>query len=352
MHELRTEGWRSVADAVIFRPVARRDEKEASKRRQDRQKTCKGEAHMNDATTTIKSDEEALMSETQVAAGLRLRAGRVEDAETLGSICYEAFKTIAHQHNFPPDFPSPEIAVGLIASLLTRDDIYSVVAEADGRVVGSNFLWENGAIAGVGPITIDPAAQNAAVGRRLMEDVLRRAQERNFAGVRLVQAAYHNRSLSLYTKLGFDAREPLSNLQGPAIEEQIPGYAVRPATEEDVDSCNELSLKVHGHHRGPELLGAIKQGTAAVVEHAGRISGYTTGVGFFGHTVGETNEDLKALIGAAPEFAGLGFLLPTRNGEVLRWCLERGLRIVQPLSLMSVGLYNEPRGAFMPSILY
>jgi len=240
----------------------------------------------------------------------------------------------------------------LVASLLSRGDIYSVVAEVDGRVVGSNFLWENGAIAGVGPITIDPSAQNVAVGRRLMEEVLRRAKERNFAGVRLVQAAYHNRSLSLYTKLGFDVREPLSNLQGPAIEQQIPGYAVRSATEEDLDACNKMSLKVHGHHRGPELLEAISQGTANVVEHDGRITGYTTAVGFFGHTVGESNEDLKALIGAAPEFPGPGFLLPTRNGELLRWCLERGLRIVQPMTLMSVGLYNEPAGAFMPSVLY
>ena len=292
------------------------------------------------------------MSETQVAAGLRLRAGTVEDAETLGLICYEAFKAIADQHNFPPDFPSPEVAVGLMASLLPRGDVYSVVAEVDGRVVGSNFLWESGAIAGVGPITIDPFAQNAAVGRGLMEAVLRRAEERNIAGVRLVQAAYHNRSLSLYTKLGFDAREPLSNLQGPAIDEQIPGYDVRSATEEDLDACNELSLKVHGHHRGAELLEAIRQGTASVVEHGGRITGYTTTIGFFGHTVGESNEDLKALIGAAPGFPGPGFLLPTRNGEVLRWCLERGLRIVQPLTLMSVGLYNEPAGAFMPSVLY
>jgi GNAT superfamily N-acetyltransferase len=157
------------------------------------------------------------LSETQ-AEGLRLRDGRFEDAETCGSICYGAFKAIAYQHNFTSDFPSPEIAIGLVASLLSRGDIYSVVAEVDGRVVGSNFLWENGAIAGVGPITIDPSAQNVAIGRRLMEEVLRRAKERNFAGVRLVQAAYHNRSLSLYTKLGFDVREPLSNLQGPPIE--------------------------------------------------------------------------------------------------------------------------------------
>ncbi len=307
---------------------------------------------MNDATITIRSDKEASANETQARTGLTLRAGRLEDAENGGSICYEAFKAIANQHNFPPDFPSSEVAAGLVASLLSRSYIYSVVAEADGRVVGSNFLWENGVIAGVGPITIDPAAQNVAVGRRLMEDVLRRAQEFGTAGVRLVQATYHNRSLSLYTKLGFDTCEPLSNLQGEALEQEIPGYAVRPATEEDLDACNRLCLKVHGHDRGPELLEAIGQGTATVVEHGGRITGYTTTVGFFGHTVGESNEDLKTLIGAAPSFPGPGFLLPTRNGEVLRWCLERGLRIVQPMTLMSVGLYNEPAGAFMPSVLF
>ena len=284
--------------------------------------------------------------------GLTLRAGRLEDADACGSICYEAFKAIADQHNFPPDFPSPEVSSGLITSLLRRGDIYSVVAEVDRRVVGSNFLWENGAIGGVGPITVDLATQNVAVGRRLMEDILRRARERRIAGVRLVQAAYHNRTLALYTKVGFDTREPLSNLQGKAIEQKIPGYAIRSATEGDLEACNELCLKVHGHDRGAELLEAVRQGTATVVEHDGRISGYTTLVGFFGHTVGESNEDLKALIGAAPAFPGPGFLLPTRNSEVLRWCLEQGLRIGQPLSLMSLGLYNEPRGAFMPSILY
>jgi GNAT superfamily N-acetyltransferase len=295
--------------------------------------------------------KEASVSEI-LATGLVLRAGRSEDAETCGSICYEAFKAIADEHNFPPDFPSPEVSGGVLTSLLSRGDIYRVVAEVDGRVVGSNFLWENGTIAGVGPITIDPSAQNVAVGRRLMEAVLQRARERGVVGVRLVQAAYHNRSLALYTKLGFDTREPLSNLQGEAIEQQIPGYAVRSATEEDLDACNKVCLKVHGHDRGPELLEAITQGSANVVEHDERISGYTTLVGFFGHTVGESNEDLKALIGAAESFPGPGFLLPTRNSEMLRWCLERGLRIVQPMTLMSLGLYNEPRGTFMPSVLF
>lgn len=283
---------------------------------------------------------------------VNLRAGKPEDVEACGSICYEAFTAIADKHNFPHDFPAPEVAVDFLSQLFSRSDIYSVVAEADGRVVGSNFLWENSVVAGVGPITVDPGVQNVAVGRALMEAVLRRAQERGFAGVRLVQAAYHNRSLSLYTKLGFDTREPLSVIQGPAMGLQIEGYEVRPAIEEDLSACQGLCLKVHGHDRAMELLDAIKQGIATVVEHDGRLTGYATMIGFFGHAVGESDEDLKALIGAATSFPGPGFLLPTRNSDLLRWCLKNGLQIVQPMTLMSLGLYSEPAGAFLPSVVY
>jgi hypothetical protein len=100
------------------------------------------------------------------------------------------------------------------------------------------------------------------------------------------------------------------------------------------------------------LKDAIAKGTATVVERDGRVTGYATVIGFFGHALGESNEDLKALIGAATEFAGPGFLLPTRNTELFQWCLEQGIRVTQPMTLMSKGFYNEPAGAFLPSILY
>jgi hypothetical protein len=179
-----------------------------------------------------------------------------------------------------------------------------------------------------------------------------RVAKRRFPGVRLIQSAYHNRSLSLYTKLGFVTREPLATMQGTPLGVEIPGYRVHSAVESDLQGCNHLCFKVHGHDRGGELLDAIKEGTAAVVEHNDRITGYATVVAFFGHAVGETNEDLKALIGAAMSFPGPGFLLPTRNRELFSWCLENGLRLVQPMTLMSVGLYNKPSGAFLPSVLY
>jgi hypothetical protein len=185
-----------------------------------------------------------------------------------------------------------------------------------------------------------------------MMHVLDREAARRTAGVRLVQAAFHNRSLSLYTKLGFDPREALSCVQGAPIAARVPGYDVRPATPHDVDACNAICERVHGLARDGELRDAVAHGAATVVEHGGRITGYATMVAFFGHAVAETNNDLEALIANAPVFGGPGFLVPTRNAELLRWCLTHGLRITQPMTLMSIGLYNEPRGAYLPSIAY
>jgi hypothetical protein len=236
--------------------------------------------------------------------------------------------------------------------MFSHPGFYCVVAESSGQILGSNCLDERSAIAGVGPITIDPMTQNKGVGRALMEAVLARSAERGFKGARLLQAAFHNRSLSLYTKLGFDTREPISAMQGPPIKVATPGYNVRPARMSDLDKCNGVCQRVHGHDRNGEVRDAIGQGSVVVAERDGRIVAYSTLIGFFGHTVGENNADVQALIANADAFAGPGILVPTRNAGLFRWCLENRLRVVQPLTLMTVGFYNEPAGAFLPSILY
>lgn len=291
------------------------------------------------------------MQTTRPILEITLRPGKPEDAPSCGRIAYEGFKTIADEHNFPPDLPTLEYAVGMLSMLLSLPHVHTVVAEADGRIVGSNFLWEDRGLGGIGPITVDPACQNGSVGRQMMEHVLQIARTKGLLGVRLVQAGYHRRSLALYTKLGFDTREPLAVLQG-AVRARVPGYTVRPAQEGDLHACNHLCRRIHGHERAGELGVALSQGSANVVEHGGGIVGYSTGIGFFSHAIAENNTGLKALIGAAEEVAGPGLLLPMRNGALFRWCLENGMRVVYTATLMSMGLYNEPSGTFLPSILY
>jgi predicted N-acetyltransferase YhbS len=292
------------------------------------------------------------MSKPLPSDAVRIRRANPEDAKTCGRICYDAFTTINQQHNFPPELPSPEAAVSALGRLFSHPGFFCVVGELDGRIVGSNCLDERSTIAGIGPITIETRVQNRSIGRVLMQAVMDRANARAFPGVRLLQATFHNRSLSLYTKLGFDPRELMVVMNGRPIKQKIAGCTVRPATEADLQTANRLCEAVHGHNRSGELVDALQQGTAVVVERQGQLTGYASGYGYVAHAVGESNQDLKALIAGITEFPYPGIIVPTKNADLFRWCLANNLRVVQPMTLMTIGLYNEPRGAYLPSVLY
>ena len=269
----------------------------------------------------------------QNSADVTIRVATADDAAIAGKICFDAFTAISTAHNFPPDLPAVEAGIGVLSALFSTPGFYCVVAEVGGRLVGSNCLDERAIIHGLGPITIDPSAQNLGVGRKLMHAVLDRSKERGAAGVRLVQAAFHNRSLSLYASLGFDIREPLSCMQGRTQQRSVAGCTVRKAESADLEHCNALSHRVHGFDRGADLAHAIEQGTAKVVERGGNITGYATDLAFFAHATAQSNQDLQALIASAEVFGGPGILVPSRNAELFRWCLSNGLRVTQPMTL-------------------
>lgn len=283
---------------------------------------------------------------------ITLRPAVAADADTCGDILYRAFKSLADHHRFPPDFPSREVGVAVVSELVADPGFYGIVAEDNGRPVGSNFADRRSPVIGVGPISVEPETQNRGIGRALMQGLVDHFTALDAPGIRLLQTAYHNRSLCLYTSIGFQARQPISVMHGAPLNLQLPGHDVRPAAPADVPECNRLARQIHGFDRDRELREAIAGNTATMVEHLGRVSGYATGIGFRGHAVAATNQDLMALIGAAPGFARPGFLLPTGNHEVLTWCLGRKLRLVMQMTLMTIGLYHEPAGAWLPSILY
>ncbi len=293
-----------------------------------------------------------LETSQQIATGVTVREATAADADSCGRVFYDAFESIATRHRHPIEPSSREFTRFMVGNMLANDGFAGLVAERDGALLGSAFVDERGVIAGIGPVTVDPAAQDDGIGRVLMEAALRRERERGAVGIRLVQTAYHYRSLALYAKLAFAVREPLSVLQGTPPALSIPGLGVRPAGEQDLDSCNQLCARVHGHDRHGELRDAIAAGSAHVVEHSAGICGYATGFGYGWHAVAETNEHLIALLASAQMLMGLGILVPSRNTELLHWCLTHGLRIVQQSTLMTIGLYNEPSGAWLPSIAY
>jgi GNAT superfamily N-acetyltransferase len=280
-----------------------------------------------------------------------LREFEAGDAEACARICFEAFGAIHDQHRFPRDFPALEMATQMFGALTSDPSIWGVVAEVDGRVVGSNFLYEGDPIAGVGPISVDPAFQRG-VGRRLMEAVIERG--RKAPGIRLVQDAFNMRSLSLYTSLGFDVKEPLAVVSGNPRGGQAQHLEVRPLGADDLDACEALCGEVHGFERTAELRGSIEALAPWAGVRDGTVVAYLANAHHWisNHGVAKSDDDMTALLrGVAAADKPLSFLVPLRSG-LLRWCLDEGLRLVKPLNLMAQGRYQEPRGSWFPSVLY
>jgi GNAT superfamily N-acetyltransferase len=276
------------------------------------------------------------------------------DAEACGRVAYEAHYTVATKHGFPPEQPSVEFSIGLVRFKLQDPNAWGVLAERDGRIIGSMFLnmFPPSPVAAIGPLTVHPSAEGGA-GRQLMAAALEEANRRGIKQVRLVQSPSHIRSLVLYAKMGFEVREPLAFVQGEPIRAAPSGgRSVRPVTSNDLAVCNRLCVTAHGFTRELELQQSIEQGTATVVEKAGQITGYATGIGVRGHAVAETTEDLKTLIAYAQAILGPGFFVPIRNAELFRWLLDSRFRIGWPATLMTIGEYKDPSGAFLPSIAF
>jgi GNAT superfamily N-acetyltransferase len=290
------------------------------------------------------------------AGTVRLRPIKPDDRDAAAGIVYAAFAGIHDHHRFPRDFPTLEAATDLVGVFISHPLIWGVVAELDGRIIGSNFLDERGPVRGVGPITVDPDAQAAGVGRRLMQAVIERGA--GAAGIRLLQDSFNTASLALYASLGFEVTEPIALMGGTARATLPVDVEVRPLAHTDLEACEQLSLSVHGFERTNELRDALQapglRPMAAIRD--GRLVAYATTLSFFpaAYAIAESEEDMAALIAGALAAgdAAASFLLPTRQHELFRWCLQAGLRVVKPMTYMTIGQHRDPSGAWIPSVLY
>jgi predicted N-acetyltransferase YhbS len=281
------------------------------------------------------------------------------DAPEIARIVFDAFGSIAGRHNFPLDFPAPEMAAGMTQMMVSHPQVFGVVAERDGRVVGSNFLDQRDAIAGVGPITVDPNHQSSGVGRRLMQAVIERGRSSSAAGIRLVQDAFNTASMSLYTSLGFDPREPLALMRGkPRDRFNRNNGEVRSVAAGDIESCAALCTRVHGFDRAQELRDATRMFGSMLLQRNGRVVAYASAPTFWfaNHGVAETEADMRDLLLGAGDTTSdqqpLTLLVPIRHASLFRWLLGQGLRVLKPMTLMSMGEYHDPNGCSYPSVAY
>jgi GNAT superfamily N-acetyltransferase len=277
---------------------------------------------------------------------------RAEHVPELGRICYEAFKDLQDRHRFLVDFPSVQRARQVIGLMVTRPEFYGVAAMSDGELAGSNFLTVVDEVAGVGPITVDPAFQGRDIGRQLMLDVLREARDRGIAQVRLVQEAINPGSLSLYASLGFETRHGLGLMRPPAAASE--DATVRPATSADLDILDVLCRHHYKITRRAELAMILEVGFPAFArEREGRICAYLI-PGLLGHGVAENEADAVALATQAARRASdpIVVFCPLDEHPLFRAFLQAGFRNLKMLNLMTIGPYETPERVWMPSVLF
>ena len=205
------------------------------------------------------------------------------DAQACGDICYRV-RGHRRAHNFPPDFPSAEVAVGLLTALLSRPD---VIPSSPSLAAASSAAISCGSPRGSPASARSPSTltgRTARVGRALMLDVMARARTGRVCGHSAGAVGVPQPIAVALHQARLRCPRAARRFQGTAIGATLAGFPVRPATPADLDGCDALCRAVHGHDRSAEVREAIAGARDARRAH-GRITGYATVDRFLGHAV-------------------------------------------------------------------
>lgn len=224
-----------------------------------------------------------------------------------------------------------------------------VVAERDGRIVGTALRWRWGPRhATVGLIVVAPACQGRRIGHRLMTELL--------AGLDgctvLLHATPDGRGL--YERLGFVRTGEVRQHQGMALPTPpialAAGWRLRPATEFDLPALQALDAAARGMPRAALVADLLREAEATVVlDHDGVARGFAMLRRFGrGHVVGPVvapdPEGAKALVA---HLSGLNAGRFTRididfDSGLAEWLESIGLLRVDAPTTMFLGSAPTP----------
>ena len=170
-----------------------------------------------------------------------------------------------------------------------------VIAEHDGKVLGTALSWEFGMNHGtIGLVIVAPELQGQRIGNRMMSALLDRLDTRNV----LLHATVAGRGL--YERLGFVATGEIDQHQGmlgtlPTVAQAVrEGDRLRPLADADVESLIEIDARGAGMPRGELLRRLFAEEKTVVLERGGQVAGFAVLRRFGrGHVVGPV---------AAPDF--------------------------------------------------
>ncbi len=281
-----------------------------------------------------------------------LRSTCPDDFQTLSRICHLAFNTLHEHHRVSQDVPTEEVGQLIIGGVMNRPDYVGIVAEEDGRILGSNFLLLADEVCGVGPITVDPTVQSRGVGRLLMRWAIDEARRRRGDNVnlRLFQEAINTTSLSLYTSLGFRWREAAALMLPKPIDSDDP--TIREMVAGDLPELDRLSKVQFGFSRINDAKQLLNMKLPGFVKlRNGKVVGYQIAT-LFGHAAAESPEDLLALSSSTARHVPppMAVNIVPMNQPVFALALSKGFRVAKVLNYMSLETYLAPYGNHFPSI--
>ena len=283
-----------------------------------------------------------------------VRGMREADVPRVGAIMVAAFNDVFRRHGYPEPFASVEVGTALAAGYLRLEPAHCFTAVRDGEIVGSGFVHPRGSTAGIGPITVDPAAQAHGAGRVLMHAVM----DVECPSLRLVQDAFNVVSFPLYGTLGFAACGTIASLVRPETpgsnfgDESAPGLEIRDWQPADLDALCDLDTRLTGITRPGDLRFFQSKPPQVAAWRHGRPVGYlcflrTTAGTFLGPAAAIDEAVLRALIDAAAQREAdrvLRMRFPARHATLLRELLAAGFRIENLQTYMVRGPWTPPRG--------
>lgn len=216
-----------------------------------------------------------------------IRAPTMADAEAVGLQTHHSFNNFNESVGLPFEFPTRACTIGLMTWCIQHSQGLIAVRDRDGEVLGSVFndecdlgvptLESTGSDEGnsistypnqglpaavrCGPWSAAWSSRNAGVGRALLHSLISQSLRHGAKSLRLIQVSSNNASLSLYTSLGFESREPVAMWSGRmkegAVEEVLKKYEgqyqVRPLTLADVADCDSMHMVALGITRAPSM---------------------------------------------------------------------------------------------------
>ncbi len=181
----------------------------------------------------------------------RLRAMTLDDMEEVREVGQIAWSDLA-MHDIGRKFRYPKRSERIIESYLATDPGGCIVAEMNGKIVGSAFCHVWGKVGWTGPLEVLPTYQDHGIGRMLLNVCETHLTERGCTTIGLETMSHLAKNLHFYLSSGYRPGPTTLIMEKVIRREALDSTGVREITRRDLDEGMEIVSKL-SHAVNPQL---------------------------------------------------------------------------------------------------